>query len=175
MHYYFTWGEFGLTMVAALLIYYLIVAVCYYRQELGEFFKDKTAQPYAEPDYNGMGAIKEDEAEMSLVNSQDLDFAGPDEVTEIRDRNKVLLLGGLADFMHELKTLVRITIEGEDTKENFLSLFGLIAGKYAQLLDGSFNESITSYILDSNLPFAISAGDIEPILNNLNNLENEEI
>jgi hypothetical protein len=174
MHYYFTWGEFGLTMTVALLIYYLIV-VCHYRKELGEFFKGRTTKPYAEPDHNAMGGIKEDEAEMSLVHSKDLDLAGSEGSTVVRDRNKILLLGGLADFMHELKTLVRITIEGEDTKENFLSLFGLIAGKYAQLMDGSFNESITSYVIDSNLPFEITAGDIEPILNNLNNLENEEI
>lgn len=173
MHYEFTWGEFGLTMIAALLIYYLIVAHCCYRQELAAFFKDKTSKPYAEPGYNGMGAVKEDDAEMSLVNSQDLDFAGSEDVTEVRDKNKILLLGGLADFMHELKTLVRITVESEDTKENFLSLFRLIASKYSRLIDGAFNRSIVNYVLDSRLPFAISAGDIEPILNELNNLEDE--
>ena len=112
MHYYFTWREFGLTMAAALLIYYLIVAVCCYRQELGEFFKGKVIPPYAETGYDAIGAVKEDEAEMSLVNIKDLDFAGSEEMTATRDKNKVLLLGGLADFMHELKTLVRITIEG---------------------------------------------------------------
>lgn len=170
MHYYFTWGQFGLAMAAALLIYYLIVAVCCYRQEFGAFLKERVKQSAplskTENGYNAMGAVKEDAAEMSLVESRDIDFAGPEEVAAPRDKNKMLLLGGLADFMHELKTLVRITIESEDTKENFLSLFGLIAGKYSQLMDGSFNESIISYVQDSSLPFHLSQNELEAVLTN---------
>ncbi|MFB9843934.1 hypothetical protein [Mucilaginibacter ginsenosidivorans] len=171
MHYYFTWGQFGLTLAAALLIYYLIVAVCCYRRELRDFFTGRLRQPAPQSEtrnsYSVMGEVKEDDAEMSLVSSRDLDFAGPEQAA-IRDRNKVLLLGSLADFMHELKTLVRITIESEDTKEGFLSLFGLVAGKYGQLMDGSFNESIISYVRDSGLPFQVSANELEQILNDLN-------
>jgi hypothetical protein len=178
MHYYLTWGVFGLAMAAALLIYYLIVAICCYRQELGAFFKGRSVQPISaakkEDGYNGMGEVKEDEAEMNLVNSHDLDFAGSEEMPADRDKIKVLLLGSMADFMHELKTLVRITIESEDTKENFICLFRLIASKYPQLTDGAFNGAIVSYVQDSGLPFAISAEDIEPILNDLNNIEDEQ-
>jgi len=150
MHYEFTWGEFGLTMATALLIYYLLIAAC---------FKSPEAAPQA---LAGMGAVQEDEAEISLVSSRELDFAPP------ADQDKVLLLGRLADFTQELKTLVRITIEAGDSKENFLSLFRLIAAKYGRLPDGAFNRSIAGYVLDSGLPFELTQHELTHLLNDLN-------
>jgi hypothetical protein len=75
-----------------------------------------------------------------------------------------LLLGGLADFMQELKTLIQVTIESESDRETFLNLFQLLASKYGQLMDGSFSESICSYVTDSDLPFKISGPQLKEIL-----------
>ena len=178
MHYYLTWGEFALILAAALLIYYLIILLGYYQKELLAFFNQQRgpgASKGIPADNSVMGIVNEDDAEMNLVDSDELCFAAPEEEEEVvpaySDKNKTLLLGGLADFMQELKTLIRITVEAEDTKENFLSLFSLIASKYSQLMDGSFDQAIISYVLDSELPFKISAEELEQTLYDLNNEE----
>jgi hypothetical protein len=173
MHYYLTWGQFALILGAVLLVYYLIILFGCYQKELSAFF-NKQKGPVAAKGLSAdsvMGMVKEDDAEMNLVSSEDLDFSGDEELPIQQGDRKTLLLGGLADFMQELKTLIRITIEAEDTKENFLSLFRLIASKHSQLLDGSFNQAIISYVLDSALPFKISQNELEQILNDLNNEE----
>jgi hypothetical protein len=172
-----TWKQFGIAVFSAGLLYYLIILFKYYRREISAFCSgDKTVKPSpdvaARSDYSPVfGEAKVDEAEMNLVDSEDLEFAPEEYATGDNDKNKTLLLGGLADFMQELKTLIRITIEGEDSKDNFLSLFRLIASKYSQLLDGSFNQSIISYVLDCDLPFNISQNELEQTLNDLNNEE----
>jgi len=159
MHYNLTWGTFALILAAVLLIYYLVLLFTYYRKEMAAFFEPKLQAVKAGPDGHVMGIVHEDEAEMRLVGSEELDFAGPD---------KAVVLGGLADFMQELKTLIRITIEAEDSKDNFLSLFRLVAAKYAPLLDGYFNQSIINYVLDSDLPFTLSPNELAKNLNDLN-------
>jgi len=178
MHYYLTWGEFALILAAALLIYYLIILLGYYQKELLVFFNRQRgagASKGIAVDNSVMGIVNEDDAEMNLVDSDELYFVAPEEEEEVApaysDKNKTLLLGGLADFMQELKTLIRITVEAEDTKENFLSLFSLIASKYSQLMDGSFDQAIISYVLDSGLHNKISPEELEQILNDLNNEE----
>ncbi|WP_214071875.1 hypothetical protein [Mucilaginibacter sp. dw_454] len=168
MHYYLTWGQFALLLTAALAVYYLII----FHKEIAALFNTPERPLQKASPENVMGLVREDEAEMNLVSSDELEFA-PDEefIAPPADKSKTLLLGGLADFMQELKTLIRITIEAEDTKENFLSLFRLVASRYSQLLDGSFNQSIISYVLDSDLPINLSQNELKQTLNDLNHEE----
>lgn len=161
--------EFGLAILGAVLLYYVAVGI-YYRKDIAEGFRTRNRsgtrdRPEAKRS-DVMGPAKTDDAEPQIVDSQDLRFAAPN------DKTKALMLGNLADLMHELKTLVGLTIESADTKETFLTLFQVLMGNHAQLLGGSFNEPIITYLLEQELPFALTAEELETILNN--NPLNEE-
>lgn len=177
-----TWKQFGIAVVSAGLLYYLIVLFKYYRRDIIARFKRPLGQSADVPHPDIFGPVQTDESEMQLVNTRELRFAGYEEeedqetalekqaVAPDPDKHKVLLLGGLADFMHELKTLVRITIEAQDTKENFLELFGLIAANHSQLLDGSFNGPIIDFLEENaeNLPFEFHAEDMIKVIEQIN-------
>ncbi|MGN6398691.1 MAG: hypothetical protein ACTHMI_24185 [Mucilaginibacter sp.] len=158
--------DFGLIVLGIVLLYYLAVGI-YYRRDIAEGFRTRNRSgtsrdhPKNEP-AEVMGPVKPDDTESQLVGAQDLQFAAP----ALTDKNKVLMLGNLADLMHELKILVGLTIESGDSKENFLTLFQVLLGNHLQLLDGSFNKPVVAYLLGQQLPFELSADEIETILNN---------
>ena len=175
-----TWTQYGIAVGTACLLYYLLVFGRYYQQEISGFFqRDKPAQPIgikqahlaAPPSVFGRTSI--DDTEMQVISADELLFAdsdGQDELlTEVSSPpDKVFRLGGLADFQQELKTLVRITIDSQDTRENFLDLLQLVASGYPSLADQKYIEPVTGLLLEhsDDFPFELNAADIRQTLIN---------
>jgi len=161
-----TWKQFGIAAVSAGLLYYLIILFKYYRLEIAALFAGQKEQPpVPENDHQIFGAAITDDSEMNLVNADELRFAEPDEMeTPVKEQ----LLGDMADFMEELKVLLRITKEAEDTKENFIMLLQLLVGKHPAAASLRYTEPIALYLLEegTELPFALSKDEIEEAIIN---------
>jgi hypothetical protein len=157
-----TWMQFGIAVVSAGLLYYLLILFKYYRLEINRLFQDKP-KPMTKTAPAGpvFGAAQVNETEMNLVDEGELLFAEsePDEI-------KAQLLGGIADFMQELSVLLRITREECDTKENFLMLLHLLAGKHPDAASIRYGEPIALYLLEegADLPFTLTKDEIENAL-----------
>jgi|GEM_PF-4931662 len=147
MLYDFTWKQFGAALGAALLAYYLILLFVFRRR----------GEPLAGEPCPVMGPARTDQAEMHLVSADELDFAGPGD-------RKVLLLGGMADLMQELKILVRVTIDEQDTRENFLSLLRLLLQDHPGSV--AFHTAVTEYLLEQELPFPLTQKELEETYEN---------
>jgi hypothetical protein len=169
-----TWTQYGITAGACCLLYYLLVLGRYYRQEITVFFHREKPEPssgtkVALPAV--FGQVQSDDTEMAVISADELAFAdndGGDELSTEPMPDQVFRLGGLADFQQELKTLVRITIESQDTKENFLDLLRLVASGYPPLADQRYIGQITAMLLEnsSDFPFELRAADIQEALIN---------
>lgn len=180
-----TWKQFGMAAVSAGLLYYLIILLQYYRQELIAFFKSRGKRPGEAPgeppvnktDQQVFGAIRIDEAEMDVVKAEELDFAAfePD-TTDLPENGdtKNLLLGEVADLMQELKVLLRVTKDTGDTKENFLMLFRLLVSKHPRIPSAAYGKSIAISIMDdsANLPFELTQTELEQEFTN--SIRNQE-
>jgi hypothetical protein len=161
-----TWKQFGIAIVSAGLLYYLFVLLKYYWPDIIAGWKEPIQHDGKHAAaHEVLGAAKVDESELKPVNAQELQFAALDEPAPA-DKHKVLLLGDLADCMQELKTLVKITVDEQDTKESFIPLLQLILSRHAHLIDGSFHEPIVQYLLDQDLPFDLTAEELEQTLTN---------
>ncbi|SEN05508.1 hypothetical protein SAMN05192574_102313 [Mucilaginibacter gossypiicola] len=169
-----TWTQYGVTAGACCLLYYLLVLGHYYRQEITAFFhREKGAPPSVTkaPLPDVFGQVRSDDTEMAVISADELAFAdndGGDELSTEPMPDKVFLLGGLADFQQELKTLVRITIESQDTRENFLDLLRLVASGYPPLADQQYIGPIASMLLENSgdFPFELKEADIREALIN---------
>ena len=72
----------------------------------------------------------------------------------------------MADFMQELKVLLRITKEAEDSKENFFTLLQLLVSKHPAAASIRYAEPIALYLLDegADLHFTLTKDEIENAL-----------
>lgn len=162
MLYTITWMQYGTAVGGGILLYYLLILFKYYRPEISRLFQ-RNPEQVAEPAPGGpvFGVAQVNDAEMNVVDADDLVFAEsePDEI-------KAQLLGGIADFMQELGVLLRITREEGGTKENFLLLLGLLAGKHPDAASLRYGEPIARYILEEGggLPFSLTKDEIENAL-----------
>ena len=182
MLYFITWKQFALVCAASTLLYYLIIILQYYRKAAMTFLLRK--QHEAAPDQSGiattpiMGAVRETDSEMALVNSSSLDFGPSDFETEEEAEwidnaveaepgavlaDKVLLLGNMSDFLEELKTLIRATVSTGDSKENFLVLLELTAERYPEVADEHYRQALIQHLLEasSELPFELNPSELQ--------------
>jgi hypothetical protein len=141
--------------------YYAWVGYRYYRPEIIALFQGRPAvqQPGFEEPPAFVGTVAAEEGSV-LIDAEDLDFAEP---------VKEQLLGSIADFMQELKVLLRVTYEAGDTKENFLMLLQVLAGKYPDAAAIRYAEPIALYILEegAGLPFQLTKDELEENLCNV--------
>jgi hypothetical protein len=166
-----TWKQFGIAVTSAGLLYYLIILFKYYRQEAIALFSGRNNLPTMtapgvdaqKAEHNIFGAATIDDSEMNLVDADELNFAEPepDEI-ELPD-TKSQLLGEVADFMQEIKVLLRITKEAGDTKENFLMLLRLLISKHPRVVSATYAAPIASGILEggADLPFELAQAELE--------------
>jgi hypothetical protein len=175
-----TWTQYGITVGTGCLLYYLLILERYYRQEIAVFFnRYKPVQTpgleqklsVAPPSVFGQTSL--DDTEMQVISADELQFADSDGHNELFTEvssppDNVFRLGGLADFQQELKTLVRITIDSQGTRENFLDLLQLVASGYPSLADQKYVEPVTGLLLEysDGFPFELNADDIRQTLIN---------
>lgn len=171
-----TWKQFGIAVGGAALLYYLLILFKYYRQEITALLNGRKDLPMAsapgsatpKPDPGVFGAATIDDSEMNLVDADDLNFAEPEPDDIDLTDTKILLLGEVADVLEDLKALLRVTAETADTKENFIMLLGMLAGKYPQVTEGRFLEPIVLYLLENcgDCAFGLTEAEVQEALVN---------
>lgn len=158
----FTWQQFMICITGTSVIYYAALSLLYYREELDALFRRRRSvsvsvyQDGIEDDLLGRPA---DEEGFTSSPMEDLRFPS-DEV--IRD-NQEVLLGQIPDLLEEFKTLISITAETGESKEEFLSLFRFIIAKYPATKRSNCREAVNMYVLENSegkLSFSLTEEDL---------------
>ncbi len=160
----FTWQQF---LVAA-----LIFTVAWYVMIFLLFFRKK---PGTKPNGNGRQPAKlRREWEEDLEDDPDDDLIGeqalPEGVSEVEahllgfaprvkheddEGSRETQLGVVPDVLEELKTIFHILERENGTKEDFISLFGLVRSKYGAIA-GTASEAAINEFIRENVLFPIS-------------------
>ena len=132
MFIHFSWLQYGIAALLATAAYYAWVGWRYYRQEIGQLFATRTSDEelWEAEAYEPVGRRAEEDGSM-VVDAEDLEFAEP-----------LDMLGTVPDLLEEIKSLAGVA----ETKEDFLSLFKLIAAKYPQVAGSSQQSAIGDFI-----------------------------
>ena len=177
-----SWQAYGAALVVLLAIYYLYVLLAFYRAEIRTFysrisgkqsplaFQDSGFIPI--PDYEIVGAAQPDEiyagTEETLLfgpsDNRDEDNLGrqdQDNSSTVKDSR---LIGQFSEMVAELKTLIRVISESEESRENFDMLFKIIVQKYPDLGGTPYQRQVTEFLIEEGsdqFPFHINAEDLE--------------
>lgn len=132
MFIYFTWLQYGIAVAALTAAYYAWVGWRYYRPEIERLLKrQKTDEAlWADEVYEPVGRPVVDEGSV-VLDAEELDFAEP-----------LDLLGVVPDLLEEIKSLAI----SAPSKEDFLSLFKLIAAKYPQLAGSPQLPAVQAFV-----------------------------
>jgi hypothetical protein len=154
----------SITLLAA--VYYLYVALNFYRAELyTAILKLSGKQPSLTnaaagdlhiPDYDIMGAAQPEEVD--FVSSEELSFAPSTETDDADHRTSISttpdsrLIGIFSEMVSEVKTLIRVINESNESKENFEMLFRLVTQKYPELAGTPYQLQINGYLIAEGAP-----------------------
>ena len=107
------------------------------------------------PDQDVMGAARPESVD--FVKAEELSFGPPDSLdTEQAD-------GEESEMMSEVKVLVRVINESQESKDNFEMLFRLIIQKYQFLSGDGASQQINQYLLTEaapQLPFTLTVEEL---------------
>lgn len=144
MFIHFSWLQYGVAVVAALAAWYGWLGWRYYRPEIRQrlFPQDANEKLWADDVYEPVGRSAAEEGSL-VMDAEELDFAEP-----------LDLLGTVPDLLEEIKDLVAMA----ETKEDFLSLFRLIAAKYPQVAGSPQLAAIQAFIREQ---VSFSLTDVE--------------
>jgi len=157
-----TWPQYLLFAAVALLVYYGIVWLCYFRQEEKTPPKpDQKSFPQADDsDLLGQPA---DEYGVSTLGSDELNF-GP----TLTDRNE-LLQGDIADLLEDLKPAFELIEEQDpENRERLIRLLVTGIRRYPRVLQSDLLEVVLLEICDNalaELSLAISPEELQTALN----------
>jgi len=173
---HFTWQQFLTAALILTLIWYVGVILIFYRKELNDFLNGKrTPATPPEPlphvwdeDFEDEPLSEEENLigkpilpeGMSRLSMAQFGFAPNVKETAIEDEDKGTWLGLVPDVLEELKSIFHILEKENGNKEDFISLFGLVSGKYPKIRNTPNQQAINDYIRE-NLPFKISDGELD--------------
>ena len=159
-----TWLQF-LTVVSAIaVLYYIILALFYYRSEIQFLFTrrapGKTPTPPPTKSSSLVGRIREEEGitEESTISSDELNLfeSSPDST----------LLGPVADLLIELKGIIdTVSAENIDKAQCIVLLKALLV-RYPQLLNSNYQKSIDLFIYENGIDqfsFDLSMKEIQSL------------
>ncbi|WPU94798.1 hypothetical protein SNE25_04590 [Mucilaginibacter sabulilitoris] len=110
------------------------------------------------PEYEVAGAIQKEHVE--FVDQEELFFAPPESPNEdsptTSANNKIAdkddqLLTDFSEMISEVKTLIKVINESEESKGNFEMLFRLIIQKYPALKGTGYMEQINNFLLSEGI------------------------
>jgi len=175
-----SWFTYGVSIISSVIIYYLYVALTYYRTEFKmTLYKLTGKQPVVKasgsgdfqlPDYEIMGKAQTDDVE--FINQTELFFApanipdeeSQDELHQITVPEKdSKLIGDFSEMVSEVKTLIRVINESSESKENFEMLLRLILQKYPALKGTIYQDQIIEFLIAEGIPqfpFSLSEDEL---------------
>lgn len=161
----FTWQQYTLCITGTALIYYAIIGLLYYRDELSRLLSRRLSsgkQQYSayyqpEPE-NNSGQDDEEillgkpapEEGTSISGMEDLMLTEDEERPLSPEEEPYLLLGSIPDLLDEFKSLISIVAETGESKEEFLSLFHFIISKYNPVSKSRYRKAINQYMLENS-------------------------
>lgn len=168
----FTWQQFLVAALILAIVWYAAVVLLYFRRDISKFPPKKNRwQPGRlqreweeeledDPEEETLlGRTKEPEG-VSSVPMEELRFAPQtgDDPDAYRDTQ----LGTVPDVLEELKTIFGILEKEGGTKEDFISLFALVAAKYPKIKGTPGQQALNEYIRD-NVLFPISDEELDQL------------
>ncbi len=163
---HFTWPQFLIAALILSLIWYIAIALLYYRKDLTDLLTGKEFNLQNEPLPHGW----EDEVDEITTNELMGKPAKP-EGLEIVSMNrfgfgpkdnsaKSLQLGLVPDVLEELKTIFNILQKEDGSKSDFFSLLELTKAKHPGIGANPNVQYITDFIRE-NAPFMLSKEELE--------------
>jgi hypothetical protein len=169
-----TWQSFGLFLLAAVAGYYIVSIVFFYFGDLRSYIKVKISRLLTSSGTQTVSAgIEQTEflfpalmgnVKTDIVIDDTPESVSADEIVFEQDNDQIpevflpliqkvsandsLLIGSVADLLHELKTLFKMLREYNSSKEEGCNLLGSLLTKYPHLAESSFKDSITEYTCD---------------------------
>jgi hypothetical protein len=169
-----TWQSFSLILLAPIAVYYIVSVVIFYCADVRAYIISRISHPtisqrpqaasgdVVQPEFSFpdlMGNVKTDvviEEIPASVSADEIFFEqDDDQIPEVflpliqkASANDSLLIGSVADLLHELKTLFKMLREYNSSKEEGCNLLSSLLTKYPHLSESSFKDSITEYTCD---------------------------
>jgi len=162
-----TWGDFFSFILPALIIYYIVVLLKYYRRELDAFFFGVTDKSRAEAAAvaRAMRVMQEDSQQPTvqpeLFDGRDKGLAGLETVDHGGQSPELFKV--MATVVAILKDVVTQGVAEKITKEQLLTQITDILTRYGQLKDTPYQASINSFLTRtcaSNFSLVLEQGEL---------------
>lgn len=176
----FTWQNYFTLIGTLLIFYYGYVCLKWYRKEIRAAIKGDKSQnsllPVAftlPPDNEVIGTAKP--VHGAAISGEELRFGPPDEPEHYQENNLILkedseLVGAFSDMIAEIKTLVRVIADSNDSRENFEMLFHLEVQKFEILAGTPYQEKINQFLIKESsgqFPFKLQPDELDTYWQNI--------
>jgi hypothetical protein len=161
-----SWLTYAVSIISVIIIYYGYVGLNFYNKEFqAAFYKFTGKQPVTKaagagdlqiPEHDIMGKVLAED--IDFVSPEELSFAPNDDADEVIvleppvKVNNSYLISNFSEMISEVKTLIRVINESEESKENFEMLFRLIIQKYPALAGTPYQQQIIDFLLSEGVP-----------------------
>jgi len=175
---HFTWQQFLVAALVLSSIWYTVVILLFYRQRIQDYLNGKKDSGLPEPlghawdeefedeslggedDLMGKSALPEGMSKLSMAQ---FGFA-PSMEEESLDTGRERQQSVVPDVLEELKSIFHILETQQGTKQDFISLFGLVSAKYPNIKGTSNQHALNDYIRE-NVLFPISDEELDNLWN----------
>lgn len=176
---HFTWQQFLVAALVLSIIWYTVVILLFYRHKIQEHLNGKSKgnnspeplghawdeefeeeQSGDEDDLMGRSALPEGMSNLSMAQFGFAPRVGEEELDESRQRQQSVV----PDVLEELKSIFHIMETQQGTKQDFISLFGLVSGKYPYIKGTANQQALNDYIRE-NVLFPISDEELDNLWN----------
>jgi hypothetical protein len=176
---HFTWQQFLVAALVLSIIWYTVVILLFYRQKIQDHLKgknksDNPPEPLGhawddefddellndEDDLMGKSALPEGMSNLSMAQFGFAPRLNDEEQDESRQRQQSVV----PDVLEELKSIFHILETQQGSKADFISLFGLVSGKYPNIRGTANQQALNDYIRD-NVLFPLSDKELDSLWN----------
>lgn len=166
----FSWLQYGVFTLISLLVYYSVILLLYYRQEIKALLarlsagktKEKLSPPdFEEPDLVGKPALEDG---LTSVGLDDLDFGGSENVENVHSAE--MMQGDLADCMEELDFTIGLAEQNSWDKGKLSTSLREIAECYKEVFHSKLRSELLAHICaecSEKLDWQITPQELEAI------------
>jgi hypothetical protein len=176
---HFTWQQFLVAALVLSIIWYTVVILLFYRQRIQDYLNSKGKdnnppeplghawdeefedEPLSDEDgLMGKSALPEGMTKLSMSQFGFAPRVGDEDPDESRERQQSVV----PDVLEELKSIFHILETQQGTKQDFISLFGLVSAKYPNI-KGTPNQHALNHYIRENVLFPISDEELDSLWN----------
>jgi hypothetical protein len=176
---HFTWQQFLIAALVLSSIWYTVVILLFYRHRIKDYLNGKNKgnnppEPLRhvwdedfedellgdEDDVMGKPALPEGLSNLSVAQFGFAPRTSDEDLDESRQRQQSVV----PDVLEELKSIFHILETQQGTKQDFISLFGLVSTKYPNVKGTSNQQALNDYIRE-NVLFPISDEELDSLWN----------